>query len=206
MSLLTGLSCIFCLITNTWKMTCYSACQWVTSLPLLNFRSKESLQLFSNESKQKKKGWRGVKMKIHQKKGGVRSILIILVKPIFEHLCSTHFCFRVNWCLWCVDLILSRMCLWYIWGNLGPAAPSGTVSLCLQSLLAFLLSLPFSSSSVPSGSSWCFLFFVSSELAGDGCGRRVMMTQVMLSHPVPSPDVSGAKQWSNSCQEDIWVF
>lgn len=30
------------------------------------------------------------------------------------------------------------------------------------------------------------------------------MTQVMLSHPVPSPDVSGAKQWSNSCQGEMW--
>lgn len=28
------------------------------------------------------------------------------------------------------------------------------------------------------------------------------MMQVMLSHPVPSPDVSGAKQWSTSCEED----
>lgn len=30
------------------------------------------------------------------------------------------------------------------------------------------------------------------------------MTQVMLSHPVPSPDVSGAKQCSSSCQENMW--
>lgn len=33
-----------------------------------------------------------------------------------------------------------------------------------------------------------------------------MMTQVMLSQPVPSPEVSGAKQWSNSCQEATWNF
>ncbi|TNN56288.1 hypothetical protein EYF80_033494 [Liparis tanakae] len=76
--------------------------------------------------------------------------------------------------------------------------PMGTTS-----LLAFLPPFSFfSGSAAPSASSWCFLFFLSSGCPGDGCGRRVMIMQVMLSHPVPSPDVSGAKQWSNSCRED----
>lgn len=29
------------------------------------------------------------------------------------------------------------------------------------------------------------------------------MTQVMLSHPVPSPDVSGAKQWSSNFEREV---
>lgn len=48
---------------------------------------------------------------------------MVLVQQIFEHLCSTcYFCFRVNWCLWGQDLILNRMCLWYIWGNRGTSS------------------------------------------------------------------------------------
>lgn len=73
---------------------------------------------------------KGKKEKIETAGGGCyRTILMVSVQQIFEHLCSTcYFCFRVNWCLWGQDLNLSKMRLWYIWGHWG-TVPSGTVFL-----------------------------------------------------------------------------
>lgn len=71
---------------------------------------------------------KGKKEKIETAGGGCyRTILMVSVQHIFEHLCSTcYFCFRVN--LWGQDLNLSKMRLWYIWGHWG-TVPSGTVFL-----------------------------------------------------------------------------
>lgn len=65
-------------------------------------------------------------------------------------------------------------------------------SLCeaCYSSLAFLLSPPFSSAGAATSSSFRF------PLSAGGCvlrGLKLMMMQVMLSQPVPSPEVSGAK-------------
>lgn len=68
-------------------------------------------------------------------------------------------------------------------------------SLCeaCYSSLAFFLSLPFSSAGAASAAtSSSFLF----PLSAGGCvlrGLKLIMMQVMLSQPVPSPEVSGAK-------------
>lgn len=59
------------------------------------------------------------------------------------------------------------------------------------SVLGFLL---FSSVAVSSS----FRFLVLSSMFFPRCGEKVIIIQVMLSHPVPSPEVSGAKQWSSS--------
>jgi hypothetical protein len=37
-------------------------------------------------------------------------------------------------------------------------------------------------------------------------GRNWTMTAVMLSHPVPSPRVLGARQWSNSCKVTSFLY
>lgn len=64
---------------------------------------------------------------------------------------------------------------------------------CYSSLAFFLLSLPFSSAGVAGAAmSSSFRF----PLSAGGCvlrGLKLIMMQVMLSQPVPSPEVSGAK-------------
>ena len=83
--------------------------------------------------------------------------------------------------------------------NAGQRLPSCRVF--VQLLFAFLLSFPsfpfFSSSASASCS---FLFLMSSDWLGveAGWGRNEMIMQVMLSHPVPSPVVSGAKHCPKS--------
>jgi len=61
---------------------------------------------------------------------------------------------------------------------------------CYSSLAFLLLSPPFSSAGAAMSSSFRF------PLSAGGCvlrGLKLIMMQVMLSQPVPSPEVSGAK-------------
>lgn len=63
---------------------------------------------------------------------------------------------------------------------------------CYSSLAFLVLSPPFSSAAGAAAASPSFLL----PLSAGGCvfrGLKLMMMQVMLSQPVPSPEVSGAK-------------